>query len=92
MFEIGIVLLIMGIAIFFIGLVIDCTAVEYFLPPALMCTIVSIFLIFGAAVSNETTSNTCTTQTIESNQETNDINHYNYCPNCGYNFYEIKEN
>ena len=93
MFEIGICLFLIGIAIMFIGIVIDYTAADCFVPPALICLIVSIFLIaFGTAVSNETISNTCTTQAIETNQEISDTNHYNYCPNCGYDFCETKEN
>lgn len=93
MLEIGIGLFIVGIAIFLIGLVIDYTTIDCFAPPALICLILSLFFIaFDCAASNETTSNTCTTQTIETNQEISDTNHYNYCPNCGYNFCENKEN
>ena len=92
MFEFGIALFIIGLATLFIGLVIDYTLIDCFGPPALICLFVSLFLMaFGITVPNETTSNTYTTQTIESNQEISDTNHYNFCPNCGYKFCETKE-
>ena len=90
MLEIGIALFIIGGAIIFIGLVIDFTAVDFFMPPAIICLFMSlVIIIIGATVSNETTPNTSATQTTQQIQEQNDINNYNYCPTCGN---KIKEN
>ena len=92
MFEFGIVLFIIGMAMFLIGLVIDYTAVDCFAPPAIVCILIALMVIVVGAFANKTTPDTSTIQTIETNQEISDTNHYNYCPNCGYNFCESKEN
>ena len=92
MIGFGLALLCLGIAIFFIGIVIDYTAVDCFAPPAIACILIAFAIMVVGAFANETTPDTSTTQTIETNQEISDTNHYNYCPNCGYNFCESKEN
>ena len=92
MIEIGLILLFLGIAIFLVGIVIDYTAVDYFAPSAIGCIMLAFAIIMVGVFANEITPDTSTTQTIETNQEISDTNHYNYCPNCGYNFCETKEN
>ena len=91
MIEIGLTLLYLGIAIFFIGIVIDYTAVDCFAPPAIVCIVIAFAIMIVGAFTNEITPDTSTTQTIETNQEISDTNHYNFCPNCGYKFCETKE-
>ena len=83
MFEIGFVLFIMGVAILFIGLVIDYTTIDYFGPPALVCLLISLIIMGATIISNENTQNISATQTTQSIQEQSDINNYNYCPTCG---------
>jgi hypothetical protein len=92
MLEIGITILMIGIAILLIGLAIDYTAIDYFGPPAVVCCTIAFIIMIAGVSANETTPDTIITQPTQSNQETNNVNHYNYCPNCGYNFCESKEN
>ena len=92
MIGIGLTGLCLGIAIFFIGIVIDYTAVDCFAPPAIACILIAFAIMVVGACANETTLDTSITQPTQSSQEISDTNHYNYCPNCGYNFCETKEN
>lgn len=92
MIGIGLMLLCLGIAMFVIGIVIDYTAVDCFAPPAIACILIAFVIMVVGACTNETTPDTSITQPTQSSQEISDTNHYNYCPNCGYNFCESKEN
>ena len=92
MLEIGITILMIGMAILLIGLVIDYTSIEYFGPPAVVCCTIAFIIMIAGAFANETIPDTNITQPTQLSQEISDTNHYNYCPNCGYNFCESKEN
>ena len=92
MIEVGLTLLCLGIAIFFLGIVIDCTNIDCFAPPSIACVLIAFAIIVVGVFAEETTEDTSITQPTQSSQEISDTNHYNYCPNCGYNFCETKEN